>query len=91
MLDAHGTSVDGKLIYFNTSGNEQETDLVETWMEKHDGQYDVLYFSGCNPTGIELTPRKSAIVYSSDINEGREVFMEAINAGSGTLRVIPPI
>ena len=88
MLDSHCGSKGRTFVYFDEGPKDPK--LIQTWLDEHDGNYNVLYVAGCNPGKVKLQPRKSFLIYSLGENRGVEILFASIGRGMGNLVIASP-
>jgi hypothetical protein len=71
MLEAHGYSDQENGFQFADLENDKLIwQPVDEWIDEHEGDYDALYISCCNEGEIELSPRKSMLIYPLSKHSG---------------------
>ncbi len=89
MLEAHGYDHPEKgYCYIDFVHKKVKAIPILDWLEVHDGKYEVLYLSCCNPGKVILPQRKSVLVYPKDIYNGAEIIRECMGEGICSLQII---
>ena len=70
VLDAHGTSINGKWYY----SNGKEDHSVQRWIGQKDGKYKLLILNICNPEQDEISSKKSIILAPNESHDFRKDF-----------------
>ena len=90
MLFAHGNSFDGKLMFVEILNKQKIWTPVDQWLDEHDGKYDALYVTPCDPDSVKIKPRKSFVVYPLSLNNFKSNFLSGHSYDSTSLTVVPP-
>jgi hypothetical protein len=96
MLLAHGNSwndTEGTdFIYHEVNADGTEAvKRVQNWVDEHDGKYNALFVQACNPAGVEISTRRSFLVYPVAVNNSQEILWASMGIGNKILEVKPPV
>ena len=92
MLESHGnSSPKSGYLYTDLVNDQLIWHPVNEWLDQHDGKYDVLYVSVCNPGEIDLEPRISTLVYPLGLYKGEDLGLYSLGElAEINLKILPP-
>ena len=89
-LMAHGDSFNEQYMYLEKAGKKVYVIPVNSWIDKHAGNYEALFVLASNP-GRKLRARESSLlVYPIGQLREMELAFGKVSADSGLLQIIPP-
>ncbi|HLD40536.1 MAG TPA: hypothetical protein VJB13_05360 [Candidatus Nanoarchaeia archaeon] len=90
-LMAQGDSFNGKYVYVEKAGKKVYVTPVNSWIDKHQGNYEALFVFVGNPGRYRLNAREySLIIYPSDVQGEIDLAFAVTSLGLDMLQIIPP-